>query len=246
MAVVVSVLMIAYNNVRFIEAAINSVKRQSFKNWELVISDDCSADGTWDLIIELSGTDERIKIHRNDANIGVVKNRKQAFEFSSGRFICHLDGDDMLERYALEEMLIAFYTNKKAALIYSDIAQIGENGYHQLYSPALDFDAQKLHQHGWRHFGMYRREVMDYIDGYNDKLISACEDGDLFMQIAEKYLCVRLPKALYMYRVHSSNASSHNKKCSECSERPVCNYMRVWSKSANYDPITFTPLQVLG
>jgi hypothetical protein len=98
-------------------------------------------------------------------------------------------------------------------LIYSDLAQIGEKGEHQLYSDSKTFDPNTLHQHGWRHFGMYRRKVMDHIDGYNDKLISACEDGDLFMQIAEKYPIARLPKVLYLYRAHSANNSNNNKKC---------------------------------
>ncbi|MBF0202786.1 MAG: hypothetical protein HQK67_00425 [Desulfamplus sp.] len=139
-------------------------------------------------------------------------------------------------------MLIAFDKAPDTMLIYSDMSQIGENGEHQLYSASKNFDQTKLYQHGWRHLGMYRKAVMDSIEGYNDKLISACEDGDLFMQIAEKYPCQRLPKPLYFYRSHGNNSSRKNKKCSNCSERPICNFMRVWAKSANYDPITFTPL----
>jgi glycosyltransferase involved in cell wall biosynthesis len=240
----ISLLMPAYNTVRFIKFAIDSIKKQTYNNWELIIVDDCSDDGTWELASMLSASDSRIKVYRNDLNLGIVKNRKRAYELSSGELVCHIDNDDMLERYALEEMLNAFDQQPDVMLIYSDIAQIGEKGEHQLYSASINFDPNKLYQHGWRHFGMYRREVMRHIDGYNEKLISGCEDGDLFMQIAEKFPCARLPKALYLYRSHGENQSGKNKKCDSCSERPVCNFLRVWSKSANYDPITFKPLEV--
>lgn len=238
----VSILMPAYNTVRFIKFAIDSIKKQTYLNWELVIVDDCSDDGTWELASKLAETDDRIKVHRNESNIGIVKNRKRAYELSVGDFVCHVDNDDILERYALEEMLMAFVMWPEVKLIYSDLAQIGVKGEHQLYSASKDFDPNNLHQHGWRHFGMYKRNVMDHIEGYNDKLVSGCEDGDLFMQIAEKFPCARLPKPLYLYRAHEGNNSANNKKCDVCSERPVCNYVRVWSKSAKYDPITFKPL----
>ena len=178
----VSILMPAYNTVRFIKFAIDSIKRQTYENWELVIVDDCSDDGTWELASKLSESDFRIKVFRNQYNIGIVKNRKRAFELSSGEFVCHVDNDDMLERYALDEMLAGFEMWPSVKLIYSDLAQIGVKGEHQLYSAAKDFNPDALHQHGWRHFGMYKRDVISDIDGYNDKLISGCEDGDLFMQ----------------------------------------------------------------
>ena len=159
------------------------------------------------------------------------------------RSVCHFDNDDMLERFSLDEMVRAFDQLPDVKLIYTDLAQIGEEGEHHHYSASETYDPNKLHQHGWRHFGMYRRSVMDHIDGYNTKLISGCEDGDLFMQIAEKFPIARLPKVLYLYRAHSKNNSINNKKCESCTERSYCNYARVWCKSANYDLLTFKPLE---
>ena len=240
----VSLLMPAYNSARYIKYAVDSVLKQTYENWELIIVDDCSDDGTWEVAYMLSTYDSRIKAYRNEENLGIVKNRKKAYTLSTGDLVGHLDNDDILERYSLDEMVRSFDQLPNVGLIYSDLAQIGEKGEHQLYSESKTFDINVLHQHGWRHFGMYRRKVMDVIDGYNEKLVSACEDGDLFMQISEKFPIVRLPKVLYLYRAHSGNNSANNKKCESCEERPVCNYMRVWSKSAKFDPITFKPLEV--
>lgn len=240
----VSILMPAYRSPQYIKHAIDSVVNQTYGNWELIIVDDCSGDGTWEIAKMLSMQDSRIKVHQNETNIGVVKNRAKAYTLSVGDLIGHLDNDDLLERYALEEMVRAFVQFNDVMLFYTDLAQISAEGKHQLYSESKTFDPHALHQHGWRHFGVYRRSVMNSIEGYNEKLISGCEDGDLFMQIAEKFVVVRIPKILYFYRAHPGNNSAKNKKCVSCEERMVCNYMRVWSKSANYDPITFKPLPI--
>jgi len=240
----VSLLMPAYNSARYIKYAVDSVRNQTYENWELVIVDDCSDDGTWEIAKMMSTYDSRIKAYQNPENLGIVKNRNRAYSLSTGDLVGHFDNDDILERYSLDEMVRAFDQLPDVMLIYTDLAQIGEKGEHQLYSESKTFDPNVLHQHGWRHFGMYRRKVMDHIDGYNEKLVSGCEDGDLFMQIAEKFPIARLPKVLYLYRAHPGNNSNNNKKCESCEERPVCNYVRVWSKTAKYDPITFKPLEV--
>ena len=239
----VSVLMLTYNGVQHLKAAIDSVKAQTYQNWELIISDDCSEDGTWELAQALVAKDPRIKVFQNKNRLGITKNRAAAFSHTTGVLIGHLDGDDMLERWALEEMECTFASKPDVGLVYSDLAQIDLKGAVELYSASRSYDQNVLHQHGWRHFGVYRRSAYEATSGYNTKLISACEDGDLFMQIAEKFPCYRLPKVLYYYRNHGNNASKNNTKCNGCTQRMECNYMRVWAKSANYDPITFTPLK---
>jgi glycosyltransferase involved in cell wall biosynthesis len=238
----VSLLMLGYQSVQYIKYAIETVKAQTYTNWELVFVDDCSTDGTYELASKLAESEPRIKVYRNEKNLGIVKNRKRAYELSTGDLICHFDNDDMLERWALEEMVYEFARLPEVMLIYSDLAQISAESNVELYSASKDFDKNTLHQHGWTHLGMYRREVMKHIEGYNDKLISACEDGDLFMQIAEKFPVSRYPKVLYYYRNHGKNNAHNNKKCETCEERSICNFIRVWCKSANYDLVTHQPL----
>jgi len=237
----VSLIVPAYNSAAFIQEAIESVRAQSYPYWELIIVDDCSTDDTYKLAANVAKFDHRVKVFRNEQNLGTAGNRKAAFMRSTGEFIAHFDSDDILERYAIEETLRAFAMRPTVSLIYSDLADIDINGQLVGYRNHPPFDPNRLYEHGWRPFGMYRRTVMDKIAGYNDKLPS-CEDGDLFMQIAEHFEIYKLPKVLYQYRAHGNNTSSKNKQCSECPARPICNYIRVWAKSANYDPITFTPL----
>lgn len=237
----VSLIMPVYNNVQFIKRAIRSVQNQTYTDWELVIVDDASLDGAAELAEVLAATDPRISFHKNETRLGVAKNRRKAVEFCKGEFIGHIDSDDMLERWALEEVINTFTVRPNVALVYSDMAQVDINDNIESYSASPDFDANILHRHGWRHFGVYKRSAYESTEGFNTKLKNGCEDGDLFMQIAEHFPCFRIPKVLYYYRNHSHNMTKSMQKCDDCTQRTECNYMRVWAKSANYDVITFKP-----
>jgi len=238
----VSLIMPMYNTVQFVKAALDSVLRQTYTNWELIVVDDNSSDGSYELASILAERDQRIRVYKNDSNLGIAKNRHKAVNLCSGELIGHIDSDDVLERWALEETLQVFSTKPDVALVYSDFAQINAKGDIEHYSASLDFGTNPLHRHGWRHFGMYKKSVYAATGGFNTKLLRGCEDGDLFMQIAERFPCYRLPKVLYFYRNHGANTTLTVKKCNECTQRTDCNYMRVWAKSANYDPVTFKPI----
>lgn len=236
----VSLMMIAYNNVAFIKAAIESVRKQTYPHWELIINDDQSSDGTWELAQALAKNDPRIKVFQNHINLKTPGNRAAAAKHMKGDFVGHIDADDMLYPYSVEHMLAVFKAKPNVALAYSDMADINARGQVTGYRANPDATSN-LAQHGWRHFGMYRMDAYRRVTGYNDKLTQGCEDGDLFLQIADEHLFTRVPEVLYAYRSHTDNHSSKNYKCKECPDRPVCNYVRIWSRYANYDPITFKP-----
>ena len=238
----VSIIMPMYNTVQFVKAAFDSMLRQTFSDWELIVVDDNSQDGSYELASVLASRDSRIQVHRNEANLGIAKNRHKAVALCSGEYIGHVDSDDMLERWALEEVLTVFKQKPELGLVYTDFAQVGSTGKVEHYSASPDFDVNRLHQHGWRHFGIYKKSAYDATEGFNTKLLRGCEDGDLFMQIAERFPCYRVPKVLYFYRNHGQNTTLTMRKCDDCTQRMECNYMRVWAKSANFDPVTFTPL----
>lgn len=238
----VSVIMLSYNNVQFLKAAIDSVKAQTYKNWELIIADDCSTDGAFELALILARRNKRIRVVRSEARQGIPKNRTMAYGYTTGEFISHLDGDDMLFPTAIEESVAALLDNINLGLVYTDSAFVDATGKVTQYVCNDGGDLGFAHL-GWRHFGTYRRSAYECTNGYNFKLKSACEDGDLFMQIAEKFPIAKVPTVLYKHRWHGKNASDTNAKCETCTDRPICNYIRVWAKAVGYDPITYTPLK---
>lgn len=89
----VSIIMPAHNSERYIKQAIESVKKQIYSNWELLIVDDCSTDETPAIISEYS-MDPRIKPIYLQENIGIAGARNKAIEQSKGKYIAFLDSDD--------------------------------------------------------------------------------------------------------------------------------------------------------
>jgi glycosyltransferase involved in cell wall biosynthesis len=97
-----TVATITYNSVKYVRQAIESVLASSFENFEFIISDDYSTDGTWDLVQEFS--DPRIRMWRNERNLGEYPNRNKVLREAKGRFIIFIDGDDILYKEALARL----------------------------------------------------------------------------------------------------------------------------------------------
>jgi hypothetical protein len=148
----------------------------------------------------------------------------------------------MLYPHAIEYAVKALNDNPDVALVYSDTAGINSKGKLTGYNMHTDADSN-LAYFGWRPFGVYRMSVFKQTEGYNTKLTGGCEDGDLFMQITDKHKFMRVPHVLYYHRSHETNTSPKNHSCGSCPDRPVCNYIRIWSKHAKFDHITFKPLE---
>lgn len=91
----VSVIMAAYNAEPTIRAAISSVRNQTFQDWELLVVDDCSKDGTAAVVRELAASDPRIRLIAQKRNGGVCAARKLALENARGEWIAILDSDDL-------------------------------------------------------------------------------------------------------------------------------------------------------
>lgn len=102
---VVSVTMPAYNAERFIETAVRSVIDQSFADWELLVIDDGSRDGTCEIVQRLACEDQRIHLIQNEQNMGVAKTRNRGFDLCKGRYVALLDSDDVWHADKLEKQL---------------------------------------------------------------------------------------------------------------------------------------------
>lgn len=101
----ISVAMTVYNGEEYLRQQVESVLGQTVRDIELVIVDDCSTDGSWALMNELSQGDKRIRIFRNDRNLGFKRNFERAISFCSGEYIALSDCDDIWEPYHLEALL---------------------------------------------------------------------------------------------------------------------------------------------
>lgn len=113
----VSVIMPSYNVERFISKSINSVLHQTYSNLELIIVDDCSTDGTLEIIHSFN--DERIRLFINDTNQGAALTRNRALREAKGKYIAFLDADDIWDWVKLEKQ-IQFMKDNNYAFTYTD------------------------------------------------------------------------------------------------------------------------------
>jgi glycosyltransferase involved in cell wall biosynthesis len=101
----ISVLIPAFNAAPWVEAAVNSVRAQTFADWEIVAVDDASADQTHAILQSFAAPN--IHIHRNEQNRGMTANWNRCLALASGEFVLKLDADDALVPHALEQLAAA-------------------------------------------------------------------------------------------------------------------------------------------
>lgn len=101
----VSIIMPAYNAEKYIADSINSVKDQTYRNWELIVINDCSSDKTVEIVEELASKDERIHLINNKKNFGVALSRNRGIREATGKYIAFLDSDDLWISDKLEKQI---------------------------------------------------------------------------------------------------------------------------------------------
>lgn len=122
----VSIIMPSFNTGKYITETIESVLVQSYKNWELIIVDDCSSDNT-DEIISTYLSDDRIHYLKNEKNSGAAFSRNTALREANGKWIAFLDSDDLWMPEKLEKQL-SFMKSNGYFFSYTDYEEIDVNG----------------------------------------------------------------------------------------------------------------------
>lgn len=123
----VSVIMPSYNSADYIDESIQSVIDQTYENWELLITDDCSTDDSVAVIERYCHLDKRIRLFRMEKNCGAGVCRNRSISEAQGRFIAFCDSDDQWYADKLEKQL-AFMIEKNCALSYTSYMMCNEVG----------------------------------------------------------------------------------------------------------------------
>lgn len=123
----VSIITPSHNSAEYIKETLESILSQTYDNWELLITDDASTDGTCDIIETYLMQDSRIKLFRLNAESGAAKARNNSIEHASGRFIAFCDSDDLWTTDKLEKQ-ISFMLEKDIAFSFSPYHYINNEG----------------------------------------------------------------------------------------------------------------------
>jgi glycosyltransferase involved in cell wall biosynthesis len=217
----VSVLVTSYNHARYVEEALDSLRRQTSPDFEVIITDDASTDGCAEVIEAwLARTGYPAQFIRNHENRGICANRNASLARASGSFICSLSGDDCYEPERIERQLEFFLTQPpQVAVVYSDMMivdsegrPVGESFLDRLLEgeqpPQGEIFARILSGNFLpAPAAMVRRSAIDTVGGYDETL--SFEDLDMWLRLSFRYQFALLPGSLVRYRKLSSSMSNN-------------------------------------
>ncbi|RDY25015.1 glycosyltransferase family 2 protein [Romboutsia maritimum] len=123
----VSIVTPVYNSEKFISDTIESVQNQTYRNWELLLVDDCSKDASAEIIESYRKDDERIKYIKLEKNSGAAVSRNVGIKNAKGRFIAFIDSDDLWEPRKLEVQM-EYMIQKKLGFTFTSYRYMREDG----------------------------------------------------------------------------------------------------------------------
>lgn len=196
----VSIITPTWNCAKFICETIRSVQAQTYENWELIISDDCSTDNTYNVVEPYMNMDKRIKYICNERNSGAAITRNNALKVATGKWIAFLDSDDLWLPEKLEKQ-VAFMAENGYAFSYHEYTEITEEGqdmgvYVSGIKKVSKFDMYACCWPGCLAV-MYDREKIGLIQ-IND--IKKNNDTAMWLRVVQKAPCYLLKENLARYR----------------------------------------------
>ena len=211
----VSVIMPCYNMERFLPHTIESVRQQTFQDWELVVVDDVSTDGTVAVLQRLGDQDQRIRWSVKPEHSGIADTRNRCLQLAQGRYLAFLDADDLWHPNKLEQQL-KFMTDGNIGFSYTSYDCVDEDGspLNKTVKTAGNLD--------------YKSYLRNTIIGCSTVMIDkeavgevkvpsfrTSEDTATWLDILKKgFIAHALDESLTSYRVRKKSASSNKMKAS--------------------------------
>lgn len=207
MSELVSIIMPSYNTASYIDQTIESVLKQTYQNWELIIIDDCSKDNTDDVVGKYN--DARIIYKKNKVNLGAAVSRNRALKIAKGRWIAFLDSDDLWYPTKLEEQII-FMEENYYAFSYTNYREIDEYGIENGIEVSGPKHITKVGMYCYCWPGcltvMYDASMVEKLEIID---IKKNNDYAMWLKIIKNVDCYHYDKVLAKYRKRSGSISNH-------------------------------------
>lgn len=204
----VSIITPTWNCTSFICKTIRSIQAQTYQNWEMIISDDCSTDNTKEVIAPYLKSDNRIKYICNSKNSGAAITRNNALQIAQGKWIAFLDSDDLWYPEKLEKQ-VAFMVENGHHFSYTEYVEIDEAGKETgvLISGPKHVSRRRMYNFCWPGCltVMYDREYVGLIQIAD---IKKNNDYAMWLKICHKADCHLLAEPLAKYRRGRSGSIS--------------------------------------
>jgi glycosyl transferase family 2 len=199
----ISVLLTAYNREDYIAEAIESVLAQSVADFELIVCDDRSTDGTVDIIHDYARRDDRIQVSMNERNLGDYANRRRVAELARGRFLKYHDSDDVMYRHCLQTMIEPLEAEPRAAFALSSAGAWPGGRCPMLLTPRLAYEREFL-GFGLFHQGpasaLFRTDAFRELGGF--PVVAHAGDYLFWLHACAMVNVLLVPGDLFYYRTH--------------------------------------------
>ena len=209
-----SILVPLYNTPKvFLQEMIESVKNQTYENWELCLADGSTNDFSYveAYCRSLAKKDKRIKYKKLSENKGISENTNACLEMASGDYIALFDHDDLLHPSALYENMIAICEHN-ADFIYSDEASFVENDISNMvnYNYKPDFSIDYLRSINYIcHLTVFSKKLLDKTGKFNNKY-NGSQDHDMILRLTENAKTIyHISKTLYFWRSHKDSVAQN-------------------------------------
>jgi len=196
--------MTTFNRESYVAAAIESVLAQRFGDFELIIVDDRSTDGTLTVADTYAARDARIRVFRNDRNLGDYPNRNRAASYARGTFLKYHDSDDVMYPHCLEVMVPPLVAEPSAALALTARGAWPGGPAPMRLSPQLAYEREFIGSGlfmGGPSCALFRRDAFEAIGGFAQA--GAESDYLTWLKICARYPIVLVPGDLFWYRTHA-------------------------------------------
>lgn len=209
---VISVIMPVYNAQTYLHECMNSVLNQTFSDFEFIIIDDCCTDNTASILS--SYNDARIKIFKNETNLGLTKSLNRAIELAQGKYIARMDADDICLPARFEKQVQLLEANPQIGLCGTWYESFGDRAGIARYSTTHhEIVLGLLYQSQFCHpTVMMRKEILDKHHLRYDTNFTTAQDYELWSRMAHVCEAANVPEVLLRYRFHAESISSKKKE----------------------------------
>ena len=213
----VSVIMPVYNAERHVEKAVESILSQTYKNIELVVVDDFSTDNTYPLLMALAKKDKRIKLSRNEKNLGVSNTVKRTIDKATGEFLARMDADDVAFANRIHKQVEYLTLHTDVVAVGGQCQVIDEKG-NIIGTKTFPTEFEAIYRYIFEFVPLQQptlmiavkrlpHDFMFYRDGMN-----TAEEIELIFKLFQYGKVENLPDTLLKYRIHTTNTSFKNVK----------------------------------
>lgn len=213
----ISIITATYNRAYILRKAINSVRNQTFKNWEHIIVDDGSDDTTADIMADFMKADERIKYIKQDKNRGQSRSINQNINIAKAPLVAFLDSDDEFHQDFLKKQISYFSSNPEIGLCYVGADYHNGQNYLGTVHPKVSGNLELFLFKNLKGLGAslsgfaVKKSVFEKV-GYFDEIMPSQKDLDFFVRVAKHFPIGYIEGCNTIIHIDSSNRVMDNAK----------------------------------